>query len=307
MKAIRKKAIKKHGEPPGWVYFPHTYINFTPGFKWKNTHLKSDFSTIYTWRMTQGVYNFHPHIVHALSESKSIGLIPAESLLRIPEWCVYISTPDTFYPNHNDEIDRYLGFFANLDFDVNNKKYLMLRADVLFADGTRDLSLFPVKIEGMTIREAIEHSFEGHINLIEDNVIGGMGSVIDDESKKINSMLQLLLYICSDKPDIQPHSESMVRPRRGKPIQLAPNTEKFNPPDSPFIWSVGEEVAKKIASYNEVQNRRIINKRTSPKPHIRLGHYKHVWTGKKDGSEERVRVPRWIHPSLVNFDSEDIQ
>ena len=45
------------------------------------------------WRYTQSIYRINPELFNALIETVPKGALPAELLLRMPEWCVYIETP----------------------------------------------------------------------------------------------------------------------------------------------------------------------------------------------------------------------
>ncbi len=80
-----------------------------------------------TWRYTQGVYEFDPDIYTELMDSDFSGKLPSESLLRLPEWCVYIKTP--LLSDADGDIE---GFFAFLESDYNTgRKELRLYLDRL--------------------------------------------------------------------------------------------------------------------------------------------------------------------------------
>lgn len=50
------------------------------------------------WRMPQGIYRYDRTLYDALLATPVTGDIPADLLLRLPEWCVYIETPDMTVP-----------------------------------------------------------------------------------------------------------------------------------------------------------------------------------------------------------------
>ena len=50
------------------------------------------------WRMTQGVYRFDPDLFEALWTTP-VERIPVDLLFRLPQWCVYIETPENLYLN----------------------------------------------------------------------------------------------------------------------------------------------------------------------------------------------------------------
>jgi hypothetical protein len=64
------------------------------------------------WRVTQGIYRFDPTTHEALA-STPLETLPVEALYRLPEWCVYLETPD-----HQD----IHGGFVHLEWDVNRKE-----------------------------------------------------------------------------------------------------------------------------------------------------------------------------------------
>lgn len=45
------------------------------------------------WRPTKGIYRFHPELYESLIETDLEGDVPADVLLRLPGWAVYIETP----------------------------------------------------------------------------------------------------------------------------------------------------------------------------------------------------------------------
>ena len=69
------------------------------------------------WRVTQGIYRFDPTTFDALWETPVTGDIPTEVLFHLPEWCVYIPTPDRSWRG-----DTLHGFFAHLEHDANDRR-----------------------------------------------------------------------------------------------------------------------------------------------------------------------------------------
>ena len=58
------------------------------------------------WRVTQGIYRFDPTTFDALWETPVTGDIPTEVLFHLPEWCVYIPTPETLAWRHPPRLLR---------------------------------------------------------------------------------------------------------------------------------------------------------------------------------------------------------
>jgi hypothetical protein len=65
------------------------------------------------WRPTQGIYRFDPTVYAALWDTPLAGEIPTEVLHHIPEWCVYIETPESTYLDTPSP-----GYFAYLEHDA---------------------------------------------------------------------------------------------------------------------------------------------------------------------------------------------
>src|SRR6202042_1059230 len=91
------------------------------------------------WRVTQGIYRFDPTTFDAIWETLITGDIPTEVLFHLPEWCVYIPTPDQTWQGATLN-----GFFAHLECDMNDRRTeLRLVLDVTGAAGD-DLIVMPI-------------------------------------------------------------------------------------------------------------------------------------------------------------------
>ena len=69
------------------------------------------------WRVTQGIYRFDPTTFDALWKTPVTGDIPTVILHHLPEWCVYIPTPEQTWKG----VPLY-GFFAHLEYDANDHR-----------------------------------------------------------------------------------------------------------------------------------------------------------------------------------------
>ena len=72
-------------------------------------------SSLAAWRATQGIYRFHSALYVGLKTTDFDGDLPAQVLKHLPEWCVYILTPNATY-----EHQEMFGFFAHLDSESNS-------------------------------------------------------------------------------------------------------------------------------------------------------------------------------------------
>lgn len=51
-------------------------------------------ASTHTWQYSKGVYDFDADLYNALIDSRIDGDLPSGVLHRLPEWCVYINTPN---------------------------------------------------------------------------------------------------------------------------------------------------------------------------------------------------------------------
>jgi hypothetical protein len=72
------------------------------------------------WRLSQSIYRFEPSIYEEVASTPLDSELPADLLLRLPEWCVYIEAREPNVPDLH-------GFWATLESDAN--------------DGSRELRL----------------------------------------------------------------------------------------------------------------------------------------------------------------------
>ena len=90
-----------------------------------------------TWRMTQSIYRFDETVYTHLLDTPTEGDIPAQVLLQLPQWCIYVETPSgiTFVNEHVH------GFWAYIDADQNQLPTLHVLLDGLEPDNPDGLVL----------------------------------------------------------------------------------------------------------------------------------------------------------------------
>jgi hypothetical protein len=251
------------------------------------------------WRYTQGIYRYQPDLLAALSVTDLSGDLPAEILFRLPEWCLYVETPgwtDDGYPLH--------GFFSFLDFDPGSGDVTLcfvLNSEAgLIGGPTLMVGPWPLldaarKNTALAARRSPEYAR----SLGEDAAC--------EMASTASPMLSLLLYICSDAPDIAGH-ESGTYPRYPQPKKTKKGWRLF-PPDKPRIWRIGEETGEKLRRAAERAREKPAGEAASPRGHVRRGHWHGYWTGPRKPrpgipEEQRQRRfgVRWLHPMLVGVD-----
>lgn len=149
------------------------------------------------WRVTQGVYRFDPILYEALITTPITRELPTDLLCRLPEWCVYLELQGL------PGVDRSTyGVFARVS-DEQGKP--LLRLMTVTDQGTPVLPL-PL---GRTLDEALAET---------DARSRAMGSSTEDDlsSEAVAGVISLLLYLCSEKPDL---GRDGLVPTRPEPVK----------------------------------------------------------------------------------------
>jgi hypothetical protein len=217
-------------------------------------------------------YKKYPHLSKMVEEFRSDrgnGIVP-----DWPEWCIYVETPGQYYSN-----DILHGFWVHLEYDVNNGR-TELR---LLLDCENMLCGMPLHIGDWTLCEALQRAAQtaGIANMVD----------ISADVEQLTPLISILLYICSDAPEIDNNREPGTSPSRPTPTKTQKGWRLF-PPDCPKIWTVG-------AQTGELLRQSIMSDDTgrSVRMHLRRGHWHGYWTGSKKGKQKFSY--KWISPLIV--------
>lgn len=245
------------------------------------------------WRPTQGIYQFDESLLAALLDTPLAGPIPAEALLRLPEWCCYVPLPaDRVRIGTKHSLPPVVGFFASLDYDVNDGEgYLQLVAD---RGETLD-SLMPIKLGNYSLETAIhEWIQQASKHLPPDSVEGAARA-----AREATPLVNIALYLCSEEPDVtMPGGDPpKFRPRETvtrKGIRLLP-------PDKPLELHVGYRIGAALRRARDARQEASPGEGISPSPHIRRAHWHSFWTGPRTGVEKLHQAKRvkWLPPIAV--------
>ncbi|MBE0437686.1 MAG: hypothetical protein IBX56_18020 [Methylomicrobium sp.] len=250
-----------------------------------------------SWRYSQGVYRFDPDTFVALSDTIVKGEIPSDVLLRLPEWCVYVEMPEDY--RWFDE--RLFGFWAHLEQDANTH-----RNELRFLlDTEAGLQPHILHIGPWTITEAVDRWFseakrqagQANISMPESSEIGGS---IEKIAESINPLVSLVLYLCSEEPEIIDPKVPEEKPHYPRPKKVKGDWRLF-PPDKPKMWTVGEKTGAQLRhAYETEPSGRAV------KPHLRRAHWHGYWRGPKTG--ERQFRYKWLSPIIVgrNDNNDDV-
>lgn len=297
-RADRGKSLSKW---PDWCFLPmagwYTVVSDGNQMEVLTLQVAGDVSRLAamgTWRYSQGIYRLTPELLAALLDSPVSGKLPSDVLYRLPEWCVYVETPGQHWlgePIH--------GFWAHLEYDMNTG-----RSELRFLfDGERSLTGLPVHIGDWTITEAIGRAM-GEAKR-QQQARGGVFEMKADDiqtaSADLNPFISVLLYLCSEEPEIDDARQPGESPNRPSPKKTKKGWRLF-PPDKPRVWSVGIRLGAQLRAAQDSQEPGEPTGRTV-RPHLRRGHWHGFWLGPRNG--ERRFEYRWISPLMVGNNPDD--
>ena len=266
-------------------------------------------SALATWRVTQGIYRFHPDVLDAVWETPLDGNIPVEILFHFPEWCIYVETPGKKAAEHGD----LHGFFALMEYDYNDKHpELRLLLDV---SDNPDLFPIPLHLSKRTLEENIKSVVVEAQKVFAETAdprYANMAPQDDDDQmiarqkELLTPMVSLLLYICSLNAEFRDATGSGRRPARARPTKTKGELRYF-PADKPTIWETGWRTGAAIQKAKEERQRteglpKGIH--ASPVPHIRKAHWHSFWTGPRKNPDQQKIAIKWLPPIPVNIDED---
>lgn len=296
-RASRGKDLPKW---PDWCFLPmaawYSMVSASNGVNILPPHLVGDvsrLSAIGSWRYSQGIYQIDPDLITALSQSTVKGSIPSEVLHRLPEWCVYVETPDQQWFG-----DTMYGFWAHLEWDVTTK-----RTELRFLlNCQNNLTPIPLHIGPWTVTEAVDRAVsEATKHALAANItLPSSADAVQQMSASINPLVSILLYLCSEEPEIDDLRQPGIHPERAKPKKTKRGWRLFAA-EKPRTWLVGSDIGDNLRkAYSEqptdTQNRTV-------KPHLRRGHWHGFWTGPRDS--DRKFIYRWLSPLVVGSQDDE--
>lgn len=271
------------------VLFTMNYYDRIPADEYEDAvHVANIVSALASWRISKQVYRFNMELELALYQQAGDDQIPVEILKSLPYPCVYMESP-------NLQEDQYHGFFVYYDMDQYGND--VLKFLVLCRNG-QEVAVRGFELtEGKTLRECIAEVLKKRYQreCVDDKV--------REHMELAEKMLQLVLYICSVNADIQsadPKPSGTLR--RIEDIKDCYREIRK--------WDVG----MRMVSQNRRRTEKHIKKTKQQSgrsnyepvvhyrlaPHVRRGHWHTYWTGKKDGSEKRKLILKWIPFTYVN-------
>jgi hypothetical protein len=247
-----------------------------------------DLTAALIWARNKMAYRFDGTLADTLAAQRLDSKIPSEILDYLPYPCVYIER------NMTIEGRKTTGFFAWLDWGtMGNKKLLMLLFTM--ADST-SLSI-GLPVTGGTIADSILEVANSHTgvgrNFTEKDVHNFAAA------QSLIACINLLLYLCSEKPEIPDDTELQTRRSR----------DSYGNTKRAAVWEVGTRIgaALRKAIEPDAESETISDKssHSSPRPHMRRAHWHSFWSGKRNGTERKL-ILRWLPPIAVNVDDVEL-
>ena len=252
------------------------------------------YRTLSIWRYTQGIYRFDPDVYAAVRDTPINGEVPANILMTLPEWVVYIETPG---------LTGYYGeiYGAWVHVPRFDGRRTSIQVNALQANGGVDLAIMPIG-DGMSLIEQMTDAVER---------MGGTPEDVRVNRSYLEPILSLALYLCARPGDITG--------RRGAPANPAPVRTKRGPRMFPAAaessWDVGVRMGSALrratAAANPTQHGAVEGGHQL-RGHVRRAHWHTILSGPRirpDGSVipamHRKADLRWLPPIAVALDSPD--
>ena len=271
-------------------------------------------SALSAWRVTQGVYDFHPELFARLVETPLEGDLPVGLFEQMPEWCCYLSFADR---RMEKMLEGCHGAFVHLEHDLNTgRRELRFLVDMDQEDGSPKFVPLVLHVgEGRSIHEAIAgfaatvfEQMERHREQsARDRMLmpGDAVTLTDTLTVMARPMVSLLLYLCSANAEIQhaKHSERRVGERPAAKRVKGGELRLF-PPDNANLWRVGYRIGAAIERAREEARKgavggAAVSGRRSPIPHVRRAHWHTFWTGPRSDPDRRMPKVQWLPPIFV--------
>ncbi|MDO4937317.1 MAG: hypothetical protein Q4E62_05305 [Sutterellaceae bacterium] len=261
------------------------------------------FAAIGTWRYSKGHYKFDPDVYRSLIETGFSGNIPCEALTHLPEWCVYIETPDMKLADANVS-----GCFVYLDDDPQNGKqnlFITILDELFdpFVNGLSGMISICIPLGDWSIEKAFDLYLDeisgNYSNAIHAQAVGRIKSFRTYLQEIAQKVLCLALYLCADEPDIVDQQEPSHKPGNSRPkvekgkLHCFPAKRVHN---FDVGLKIGAEIRKEQANLPSAPTGRTVES------HLRRGHWHKYWIGPRKASEsgQRKLVYKWLSAMFVH-------
>lgn len=288
---------------PNWCYLPmagfYAIVSEDSGGQRVPLNQIGDIArlaAIGTWRVTQGIYRFDPAVYDAVRETTLDKAIPCAVLHRIPEWCVYIETPEMVW----DGIAVH-GAWAHIEWDANDG-----RSELRFlVDMETGLVPLILHIGDWSLTEALDKMIaetgrvagaSGNAALSAMYATVPLEQVAKTQMPIVQPLVALLLYLCSQNSEI---GDGTKRPGNPK-SQIIRGIPRIFQSERVSVWDVGVRMGSALRRAYQAEQ---VGSGThaGPRPHVRRAHWHGFWSGPLESKERKFDL-RWLPPIAVNVD-----
>ncbi len=285
---------------PDWcimpTLFPFLVLTDKYGEAYYLSHMDEimTIASMYIWRASKGIYRFAPEIYEALTTQPLTGNVPNDCFYHLPEWAVYIETPGLSYERHPMD-----GFIAHLDYNLFSCGIDLQFA--MFLHGNERPRMIALPLGEATLIDAMDRVDEVDNIFMHDNHRIRYIGTREEYRKTFSAMLQLVLYLCSEEPDM---------PEIEHPQKRRTACGGVRGPKETQVWDVGVRISNAIRNYKNrehyVQENDLSvaqGAHASPRPHVRSAHWHTYWTGPRDAHFPRRKpVIRGLPPIPSGMD-----
>lgn len=251
---------------------------------------------LYNWNLYRQVYRF---------DKDTLELLLKADINEIPFDIIKDNLPYPAFFIDNRFISKYTnvlfkGCFVSL-LNIENR----LELGLFFVEDTAESDyryiFLPLYMGNKTVEDCIsERNKEWNVpNTNEDDT-----NIVFDLCKQV---LKAIIYMCSVNKEVETVKVTVSNNNaKKKKKSKKPKTVNQN-----YVgYKMGNIIRKNKKSYvyvDEEGNLISKNKGSNSKksPHLRMGHYHHFWTGRKDKPEERKLILKYVPPIYIH--SNDIK
>lgn len=239
-----------------------------------------------TWRYTQDVYFPDKKLLDQLKNTKITGNIPINIIFNLPSYSMFIDLSK----------EDMWGFFVQVDYSTFFNTVGLILFLVINYENFLPVWL-PIR-KNTTILDAVAEFVEFRKQYAKKH---GFNTLVDEYERHleiVHFFVSIILYLCSDKPDICNPLAPGTSPHRPEPKKVKGGMKLF-PAQKPTIWEVGRNIGQALRNAASQSKEYQGGSHASPKAHIRRGHWHGYWTGPHSGN--RKFVLKWLHPMLINL------
>lgn len=252
------------------------------------------------WRMTQGIYRIDPTLYAALIDTPVTGDIPADVLLYMPEWCVYIETPGMTTPTIDGGSVAVSGLWYWLDAAAGRGMILCIGVDL----GRRP----PLTVQHVPLVGTIDAAIDATISEWSDAYSRGNAARLPPAGYTnaarawLPPALSLILYLCSTSSNITGRSG---RPGNPQPNSTRRHGHRLYAAEGPRQWDVGVRLGAALrGAMSSAETHDAGGEHHGVRPHIRRAHWHTFLLGPRNAGE-RKRDLRWMPPIPIAVEDYD--